>query len=288
MRAERREHAHWGWHALGAAAVLAWAATSLSALWPEGEQGRLLGPEELRGAIRTGEWWLGAYREDRKLGWIHTRVEPEGAGFLLAQRSHLRMKVGELGQTVDSSLEIRLDGEQQLIRFDFKLAAGPLGVEVLGRVEPGGLALELDLAGQRSRRVLPLAAPPLFDLALPYAILRHAPQAGDRFRALVFDPQSLQNREVVVEVVGPDAVSVEGAMRPAYHLRRRAAGLMLDSWLDADGGVLREELPGGLRLQREDAARARAPGAEPDPEGIDLGPWLELLSGRGEGGLGAP
>ncbi len=284
--AERRLKAHWGWHALGGVAVAGWLLVMAAGLWPrsEGEAGLLLGPAELAGAIRPGDWWLGAYRDGRKIGWFHTRVALPAAGPTLRQESRLMLKVGGLSQPLDSSLEVRLDPAHRLAGFDFGMDAGPVRMSAAGRMEGNTLAVELDLGGQRSAHRLPMAEAPLFDLALPYAILRRDPQAGDRFRAVVFDPHSLSNREVRVEVVGPDAVSVGGDMRPAYRLRRLAAGLEVESWLDASGAVLKETLPGGLQLQREDEAQARR-----DLEGLEAGEgglprlWPELQPG-GEGG----
>jgi hypothetical protein len=277
----RRLKAHWGWHALGGASVAGWLAVLAVMLWPQSdsEAGLLLGPAELSRAIRPGEWWLGAYREGTKIGWFHSQVEVADGGSSLSQESRVVVKVGGFSQPLDSRLRVRLDRAGRLESFEVDMQAGPVSMSARGRMVREGLAIELDLAGQRSSSRLALVEAPLFDLALPYAILARDPQAGDRFRAVVFDPQTLSNRETLVEVVGPDAVSLGGAMRPAYHLRRSAAGLQLDSWIDAAGGVLKEELPGGLVLLREDAdwVKRDIQGLEALPGGLpQLWPGLDL------------
>ncbi|HOX45796.1 MAG TPA: hypothetical protein PK668_19505 [Myxococcota bacterium] len=286
----RRLKSHWGWHALGGASVAGWLWVLAVMLWPvpDSEAGALLGPAELSGAIRPGEWWLGAYRDGRKIGWFHTRVELAAHGSSLTQESQVLVKVGGFSQAMDSRLAVRLDPAGRLLDLDFGLQAGPVSVSARGRMDQAGLALELDLGGQRSASRLALAEAPLFDLALPYAILARDPQAGDRFRAVVFDPQTLSNRETTIEVVGPDALSLGGAMRPAYHLRRSAAGLTMDSWIDVGGAVLKEELPGGLVLQREDAdwVKRGVEGLVAPPGGLPpLWPELDL---GGEGGRRTP
>ena len=172
-----------------------------------------------------------------------------------------------------------LGADMRLASLDFGMRAGPVRIQATGRVVPEGLELKVDIGGQPGERVLPMAEAPVFDLTLPYLLARQDLQPGDRYRVSVFDPQTLSNREAVVEVVGPEAVPDEsGRLVPAMHLRRRAAGLALDSWVDARGRVYREQMEGGLTLVRTDREQATRDVVGLPAEQLD-GPGGDFLRG---------
>ena len=132
----------------------------------------------------------------------------------------------------------------------------------------------LDMGGESGKRLVPLAEPPLFDLAVPYLVARQDLHAGARYRVTVFDPQTLTNRPSVVEVVGPEALSFGGELVPAVHLRSTTAGLRFDSWIDSDGRPFKQEIQGGLVLQREDPEQVKSGVNGLDAEGEDGAAWL--------------
>ena len=83
-------------------------------------------------------------------------------------------------------------------------------------------------------------------------------KAGERYSVTVFDPQTLSNRPVEIDVVGLEIVKVQKDMEPAIHLRRTLAGQQVDTWIDARGVVLKEKTALGLMLRREDQETAMA------------------------------
>jgi hypothetical protein len=112
------------------------------------------------------------------------------------------------------------------------------------------------LGSSREATVAAMAEPALLDLALPYLLARQDLEPGARYRVPVFDPRTLSNQTQLIEVIGPEAVSHLGRLVAATHLRRSSAGLQLDSWLDPDGRVLKEQLQGGLELVNEGEEQA--------------------------------
>lgn len=255
----RRFQAHPGWHVLGCALVAGWLSVLTAMFWPVDEGGGAveLGTRALGGALVDDESWMGAYLGGRKLGFLHARITRVEDGTQLFQESQLQLTVAGLAQRVETRLTARLDLEQRLERFDFELRAGPVGMRVAGRMLAEGLELKIDIGGEGGRRLLPVDEPPLLDLTLPYLLARQNLAPGARYRVAVFDPRSLSNQPSLVEVIGPEAVKIEGRLVPATRLQRSSSGLQIDSWMDADGRLLKEQLEGGLVLLREDAERAR-------------------------------
>jgi hypothetical protein len=275
----RRFSAHPAWHLIGAALVMAWLGAMLSMFWPGVLDGDVitLDGRSMEGSIEVGETWMGAYQNDRKLGYVRSVVAPLGEGLSIEQESNLSVTLAGLTQPVVTTMHIDLNADHSLEEFRFELAAGPIRLLAEGRWVEGGISLELDLAGERGKRVLPMAEPPVFDLTLPYLLAHRQLESGQRFRVELFDPQSLSNRVSLVEVIGAEAVNSEGRLVPGMHLRRESAGVVLDSWIDARGRVLKEQVQGGLTLVRESAVQAKAGVIGLSAEQASKTGWLRAL-----------
>jgi hypothetical protein len=285
--APKRFRAHPGWHLIGGGLVAAWAVVLAAMFWPADELAATpLDAEDLDAVELAEEYWLGAYLNDRKLGYVHAELKPVAGGFALQQRTRLRLRVAGTAQPLESDLRVRLDRQHRLQRLELDLRTGPLELSASGRMRPEGLEITLDSGRQQRSRVLPVDSAPLFDLTLPRLLARQRLRAGDRYRVTVFDPQRLSNRPAVITVIGPEALSVGGRLVPAMHLRRDAGGVRVDSWIDGEGRLLKERLQGGLELVREEAERAKrgvtgAAGSE--DLGLDPGLLRGLLGGNGAG-----
>ena len=275
----RRFSAHPAWHLIGAALVMAWLGSMLSMFWPGALAGDVLVLEgqSLAGAIEVGETWMGAYQNDRKLGYVHSVVAPLGEGLSIEQESMLSVTLAGLTQPVVTTMRIELTPEHALDKFRFELSAGPIRLQAEGRWVEGGISLELDVAGEIGKRHVPMVEPPVFDLTLPYLLARRRLEAGQRFRVELFDPQSFSNRVSLVEVIGAEAVNSDGRLVPGMHLRRQSAGVVIDSWIDARGRVLKEQVQGGLTLVRESADRAKAGVTGLSAEQASKTGWLRAL-----------
>ncbi len=281
----RRFAAHPGWHVLGTLVVLAWLAVMAGMFGFFGSEGEALdlSAEDLKVSPPLGERWMGAYQNGRKLGWVHSESLQDTDGtYRILQRTELLFSVGGVRQRFESTLRVSLDTDQALEHFDFQMQAGPLSVEAEGRWTGKALEIQSGLGSRKVVRRLQMEHAPVFDLTLPAVLVRQDLSSGQRYQVTLFDPQSLSHRPAIIEVVGPEALSLGGLMKPAIHFRRRVAGLQVDSWIDAKGRLLREVVDGGLELVAEDEFRAKQ---GLDASGLDASglPGLDGLRG-----LGAP
>ncbi|MBW2700326.1 MAG: hypothetical protein JRF33_05865 [Deltaproteobacteria bacterium] len=279
----RRFAAHPGWHVLGALVVLLWLAVMAGMFGFFGGEGEALdlSAEDLKVSPPLGERWMGAYQNGRKLGWVHTESLQDADGtFRFVQRTELLFSVGGMRQRFESTLHVSLGRDQALEHFDFQMQAGPLSVEAEGRWTGKAIEIEAGLGSRKVVRRLEMDHSPVFDLTLPAVLVRQDLSSGQRYRVTLFDPQSLSHRPAIIEVVGPEALSLGGGMKPAIHFRRRVAGLQVDSWIDAKGRLLKEVVDGGLELMAEDEALAKR---GLDAKGLDTSglPGLDSLRGLG-------
>lgn len=170
-----------------------------------------------------------------------------------------------------------LDSEVVLTRalrvrsFAYRLEAGGVSFEAAGAVE-GDSLVRVETADDEF--VVRVDEPPIPAAAVPL-LLAHTGemQVGRRLRVPVFDPSSLSARPVEVQVleVGTFAVSDSAVFDPgterwrpgperevaAWRIRESFAGITAESWIDADGRVLRATSPMGFTLRRASFELAR-------------------------------
>jgi hypothetical protein len=274
----KRSQSHPGWWVVGGGLIAFWLVVMGLMFW----HGRdLANAVELSFSgmdLKTSEdEWLGAYSAGQKLGFVHSTSRSEGRNIYVRQESRLWFKIGAgRPQLVQSNLELKLDEQGSLDSFNFSLQAGPLAVKSHGQVNALGISVEINAAGESFRKTLPLTAKPVFDVALPRMLARQDLRPGRRFQIKLFDPQTLSNQSTVIEVIGRDAINVDGRLVAGIRLRRTQPGQKQTTtgqeiWIDEDGRLLQENISLGLVLRRESEATATTGIAA---DGVPLPHWL--------------
>jgi hypothetical protein len=264
----KRSRSHPGWWVTGCVLIAFWISVMGLMFWP-GRDAVAAIELSFSGTelVTPEEEWLGAYSAGKKLGYVHSTFRRDGRHGYLRQESRLWFQVAAgVLQPVHSDLALRLGEKGDLDSFDFNLDAGALHVTSRGQVRAQGLAVEFTALGESFQKTLPLTAKPVFDVALPRLLARQDLRPGSRFQIKLFDPQTLSNQPTVIEVVGRDAITVEGRLMAAIHLRRTQPSrtqpsLIPDAaeqeiWIDEDGRLLQETISLGLTFRRENEATA--------------------------------
>ena len=277
----RSTRAHPGWHVLGGLLVVGWVVVLWLMLAGKGGSPGVikLTSGDLAGLLADEEEWLGAYSQGRKLGYVHSRISRSGDKIALEQDTVLKIRMGGAKQEIVSRFSAELGVDFALKEFKFQFRSGFLSVQADGRMQKNHLVVRAQLGSETIRRVLPLREAPLVDLTVLKLLASRELKAGDRYQVTVFDPQTLSNRPVEIEVVGLEIVKVQKEMEPAIHLRRALAGQPVDTWIDARGVVLKEKTTFGLMLRREDreTATAEIEDSGPAPE-VDATELLRLFA----------
>jgi hypothetical protein len=269
-----------GWHLLGGFLVAAWIAV-LGVMFTEsaGTGDALdLSAADFSGRLEDEDSWLGAYSQGRKLGYVHSRIRATEDAYTIEQHTFLKMRLAGTNQEISSRFTADLGRDFQLEKFRFQFRSGVLSARADGRMQGDRLVVEARIGSDASKLSLPLDAPPLFDLTVLKLLAARELKAGERYRVQVFDPQSLSNRPVEIEVVGLEVVKVRGEMEPSVHLRRTLAGQPVDTWIDAGGAVLQEKTAFGLTLRREEPEAARELPPDDQAGEIDATELLRLLA----------
>jgi len=203
--------------------------------------------------------WRGVYYRGEKIGFTVSQTVPEGDGFELQEDGRLQMAL--LGATTAATIrtDAHVDGRFALRAFEFSLDPGTGKVEVRGRLDGLRLSLEVRTSGGARSEERTLDEPPALSLNLSRRLAGGGLTVGARHQWTMFDPATLRNSPVTVDVGKRELVRGAGvAPIPAFRVEMTYAGLRTTSWVTDTGEVVREESPLGLITVRESPESARS------------------------------
>jgi len=203
--------------------------------------------------------WRGVYYRGEKVGFTVSQMVPKGDGFELEEDGRLQMSL--LGATSAATIRTRaqVDSNFALRTFQFSLDPGTGPIEVDGALSGTRLALSVTSSGNTRTEIRDLPEPPALSLNLSRRLANGGLVPGARHRWTVFDPATLHNAPVVVDVGKRELVRGAGNRPiPAFRVEMEFSGLRTTSWVTDTGEVVREESPLGLITVRESAETARA------------------------------
>jgi transglutaminase-like putative cysteine protease len=206
--------------------------------------------------------WRGLYYRGEKIGFTVSQTVPRGDGFELQEDGRLQMTLLGAASVTTLKTVARVDRAFALQSFEFSLDPGTGAIRINGRVEgaPGQkprLALAIQTKGGGRTETRELEEIPILSLNLSRLLANGRLTAGSTHRLALFDPATLRNAPVVIQV--GDREIVRGAERPvpAFRVDMAFQGMRTTSWVTDTGVVVREESPLGLISVEEPAARAQ-------------------------------
>jgi transglutaminase-like putative cysteine protease len=206
---------------------------------------------------RLEEWW-GVYYRSEKIGYASQKITPTPDGYQVQDQSLLRLQLLGTTQNAATHLDMAVDQEWTLQKFAFELQSNDVRFKARGHVTPGKLSLEVESAGQTTRKDIVLHQPPYLMAALkPYVITQQL-EPGKQHYFSTFDPATLSQQVTAVTIEGREPVRVGNKVEPAIRIRQRFKGISVISWVDGTGRTLKEETPAGLSLIRQNPDQARS------------------------------
>ncbi|MDO8678343.1 MAG: transglutaminase-like domain-containing protein [Acidobacteriota bacterium] len=213
----------------------------------------------------TAAQWRGVYYRGEKIGFTVSQVIPTDDGFELQEDGRLQFSL--LGATNFAVLRTsaKVDAAFAIKSFEFSLDPGTGPLTIKGRLDGLRLSLEIQTAAGTRTEVRELAEPPALMLSLGRRLASEGLTAGTRKQWMIFDPATLKNSPVVVEIGAREVIREAGGRPlPAFKVQMTFSGLESTSWITDTGEIVREESPMGLITVREvqDQATALAVGGQ--------------------------
>jgi transglutaminase-like putative cysteine protease len=208
--------------------------------------------------------WRGIYYRGDKIGFSVGQTTPTDSGYEI--REDGRMLLILLGSDIPVRLTSRavVDRAFALQRFSFSLDPGTGPTEVEGVLDGRRLDLTIRTPSGVRRETRELAEPPALSLNLARALAARGLESGKTLQVSLFDPATLRNAPMTLEIQAREVVRAAGRPVPAFRVEGRFAGITTHTWITDVGEVVREESPTGLIVVRETREQAQAlavPGA---------------------------
>ena len=202
--------------------------------------------------------WRGIYYRGDKIGFSVGQTTPTDSGYEIREDS--RMVLILLGSDIPVRLSSRavVDRAFNLRAFSFSLDPGTGPTEVEGYLDGVRLALTVRTPSGMRRETRVLAEPPALALNLGRALAARGLETGQTLQVSVFDPATLRNAPMTLEVQAREVVRAAGRPVPAFRVEGRLSGITMRTWITDVGEVVREESPTVLLVVRETQEQAQA------------------------------
>ena len=210
------------------------------------------------GRYSASAQWRGVYYRGDKIGFTVSQTVAQEDGFELQEDGRLQMVL--LGATSAARIRTvaRVDKAFALRSFSFLLDPGTGPVTVEGTVNGRRLDLQVVTPSSTRKETRELPEPPNLSLNLPKKLAGSGLKAGLHLSLSTFDPATLRNAPMDVDVESREVVWAMGRPVPAFRVKTSFAGLTSTSWVTEVGEVVREESPTGLMVVRENRDLAMA------------------------------
>jgi hypothetical protein len=196
--------------------------------------------------------WRGIYYRGEKIGFAVGQIVPTESGFEMQEDG--RMQMALLGAETVAILKTtaRVDHDFVLQSFDFSLDPGTGPIRISGIVQGRQLALTVVTPTGTRSETRTLTEPPVLALNLGRRLAAAGLEAGARHQVHVFDPATLSNAPMTIDVRQRELIRLAGLPVPAFRLDMQFAGLSTTSWITDTGEVVREESALGMLVVKEE------------------------------------
>jgi transglutaminase-like putative cysteine protease len=202
--------------------------------------------------------WRGVFYRNEKVGFTVGQTIPIDDGFEIQEDGRLQMSL--LGARTVTTIHTTayVDRDFSLRSFDFSLDPGTGGTRIHGEVNGQRIHLAIATASGTRRVDRELSAPPVLALNLPRRLADAGLREGAHYEWTIFDPATLSDAPVLLDVGPRELVSADGKRIPAFRVRTALSGLLTTSWITDTGEVVREQSLTGLETVRQKPADAQA------------------------------
>ena len=187
------------------------------------------------------ETWLNIFQGDRKIGFSHARFSKEKDGYHLQESVLMRINTMGMVQDINLKTRGRLNSDFSLADFDFVINSGRFSFTMNGSVSGKVLSVRTSSAGTSRKTDIPIKTKPYLLPAITTAISTIELKTGDKYTFDIFDPATMAQTPVIVEVVAKEDIQIMGDSRSATKVALNFKGISQYAWIGENGDVLREE-----------------------------------------------
>ena len=208
--------------------------------------------------VSERDTWMNILQNERKIGFSHTLFRTETTGYRLNEV--VQMRINTMGMIQDVSLKTKswLNPDFTLNRLDFEISSGRFRFSVRGSVEGNTLKVTTESAGSRRSLDIPITEKLYLFNGIMDAIAATDLKPGQKYVFNIFDPASMGQAAVIVEIIGEELVEIRGFNQSATKISLNFKGVSQLAWIGKEGGVVKEKGLLGISLVKTDRKEALA------------------------------
>ena len=199
--------------------------------------------------IRRGreESFAGIYFQNERIGFVKNRLIDSGTdAYILYQDAFLYLNILNESHPVDMRIRATLSRDMLLRDFVFHFTSPFYKMDAQGKVDGREVHFSLTTGKEKISDIIRLEKQPFLSTSNRFYLLKQHLQPGEKFKVPYFDPISLSGKNTVMEYKGQEKILVNKRVYTLHHFVENFSGVRINSWLDDEGKVIKEESPAGF------------------------------------------
>lgn len=193
---------------------------------------------------------MNIFQEDCKVGYVHRRFSKTDTGYKVCESVFMQISAMGMVQDIRFKTEGNLKPDLTLASFDFELLSGLFSFTARGVVNGKTLTLFTGTPGSERKFDILLKKAPHLGVGIVETVWGSGLKEGQERTFHVFDPVTMAERPVKVEVLGDETITIMGAKVRTKKVSIDFMGAEQFAWIGEDGRILKEEGILGIRLER--------------------------------------
>ncbi|MBF0118643.1 MAG: lasso peptide biosynthesis protein [Desulfobacterales bacterium] len=194
--------------------------------------------------------WMNIFQNGKKIGYTHSTFSKENAGYLL--KEDVFMRLNTMGFVQDINLKIKADLNQNLTlsSFDFNVNSGSFSFSAKGNLSNDVLMVETKSDDNRRNFNIKLKNKPYLMNNVIDTIRTEYLTPGQTLKYSVFDPATLGEQAVTVNVIGKEKIKIMGEFKNSTKVSLSLSESTQYAWIGEDGDVLKESGLLGITFEK--------------------------------------
>jgi len=207
-------------------------------------------------AVSERDTWMNIFQNERKIGFSHTQFHTETTGYRLTEAVHMRINTMGMIQDINLNTKSWLKPDFTLKKLDFEISSGRFHFSVRGSVDGNTLQVTTESAGSSRSFDIPIKDKLYMFNAIMDAIAATDLKSGHKYVFNIFDPASMGQAAVIVEIMGEELIEIRGFNQLATKISLNFKGVSQLAWIGKEGDVVKEKGLLGISLVKTDRKEA--------------------------------
>lgn len=204
------------------------------------------------------EEYQSIYFKESKIGFVVSRFDKDDDDWLLDQRAEMTLKVARTEQKIELRLRAKLSENSLLKDFSFSFLSPFYKMTAAGKVTDKTVSYRIDTGTNTITDSLSFPSPPMLATSRRGFLLENMIKSGEKRKLPWFDPLSLTGKESIIQYHGQESILIHGRVFKLHRFSESFAGTKVNSWLDDQGIIVKEESPAGFIFLKEPKFKAMA------------------------------